>query len=88
MCRAVEPSTAAGVDPDTMQKARELVETVGTENQREIGRLCGRLEGYARVAEATTAQASEREYAERMFVQGQALLKALCSSEQTFKAIY
>ena len=88
MCRAVEPSTAAGVDPDTMRKARELVESVGTDNQREIATLCGRLEGYARAAEATTAQASEREYAERMFVQGQALLKALCSSEQTFKAIY
>ena len=87
MCRAVEPSTAAAVDPDTMRKARELVESVGTDNQREIARLCGRLEGYAQVAEAT-ATLGEQEDAARMFAQGQASLKALCSSEQTFKAIY
>ena len=88
MCRAVdEPSTAAAVDPDTMRKARELVESVGTDNQREIARLYGRLESYAKVAEATTAL-GEQEDAARMFAQGQASLKALCSSEQTFKAMY
>ena len=80
ICRAVEPETAAGVDAATLQSARKLVEKVGSENQREIARLCGRLEGYKRLAESTTAE-GERENAERKFGEARSALRELLSAE-------
>ena len=88
LVRAVEPSMAAKVDATTMREARELVERVGGENQREIARLCGRLEGLKRLAESATAALDEREAAEREFAREQSALQSLFRSEQKFETLF
>ena len=88
LVRAAEPSMAAEVDAATMREARELVDRVGTDNQREIARLCGRLEGLRRVAESATATVGERDDAEREFAHLQVALLALFGAEEKFKALF
>ena len=79
--------SAAGVDERTMQEASELVSRVGSDNQREIVRLCCRLVAFKKLAESATA-IGERENAERMFAQEQALLRELFGTEQKFEQIF
>ena len=87
MVKAVEPSLAAGVDATTMREARALVERVGSDNQREIARLCGQLGELKRLAESA-ADGGERDEAQRQFAQGQASLQALFGPEQKFEQIF
>ena len=91
LVRAMQPSTAARVDAATMKEACELVERVGTDNQREIARVCGQLEGLKRLAESTTAvdeTGRGREDAERQFAEEQIALQDLFRSERKFEQIF
>ena len=83
---AVEPSTAAKLDAETMRQAREYVEEVGTENQREIARLCGKCEKLKRLAEASP-EAGEQENAESLFLQTRASLEGRFESEDKFTLV-
>ena len=87
MVRGVEPSTAAGVDTATIRQAVAIVDRLGTDNQREIAKLCGQLESLKK-HEATNATGEQREEAEQMFTQGQATLKERFSTEQKFEQIF
>lgn len=87
LVRAAEPLTAAGVDASITLQARELIEKLGTDNQRAVARQCGQLEAFKRVAMSTTVQ-GEREDAERMFLEGRASLEELFSKEQKFDQIF
>ena len=83
---AVEGATAAQVDADTVRRACEHVESAGSDNQREIERLCERMRKFKVLAESST-EAGEVENAERMFAKAQAEVQSRASTEDKFTLV-
>ena len=81
---AVKPSTAATVDMEQLRRACDHIEATGSENQRRIARLCGRLSKIKRLAEGSGTEVGEQESAERMYGKVQAELEVRFGEEPKF----
>ena len=85
---AVEPATAGKVDAGTMAAACAHVEANGSDNQREIARLCERMRKLKALAASSAAGSAEptgeQENAEAMFAKAQAELESRFSTEPKF----
>ena len=83
---AVEPATAGKVDAETMASACAHVEANGSDNQREIARLCERMRKF-KVLAASSTESGEVESAERMYSKAQAEVQERVSTEGKFTLV-
>ena len=77
-----------GIQATDAKQVSVRVRQLAPLRQRQIARLCGRLEGLKRLAESATAAVGEREDAEREFAREQTALQALFRSEQKFETLF